>query len=249
MENSWIFLRGWGRDSRHWGTFIKIFKKEFPEDVIHLVDVPGSGEYSEEICPASVSEIVDIIASRWQKKNPGKTANIIALSFGGMLAVEWKTRYPNSIDSVVLMNISARNFSPFYKRLRYQAYAQLVSMIFNTISKREQKIIDLTSNLYVFRKNLAELWKGYGLSNPTSKVNILRQLWAAMRYSLPNRKPGKNIVLLNSLEDQLVSPSCSVVIAKKWQLPLHRHPTAGHDLTLDCPQWVISQVKQISGLN
>ncbi|MCW8928959.1 MAG: alpha/beta hydrolase [Gammaproteobacteria bacterium] len=245
MKKNWIFLRDLGRDSRHWGTFIKTFENEFPHDSIHLIDIPGSGEYSDEICPTSIPEIVDIIASRWQDNNPDEISNIIALSFGGMIAIEWMSRYPKMIDSAVLMNISARDSSPFYKRLRYQKYRQLLSMMFSSNRKREYGVIDLTSNLYVSRKSLVELWSSYCLTNATSQLNVFRQLWAAMFYKLPAQKPEQKIMLLNSLEDQIVAPDCSKAIAKQWKLPLYRHPTAGHDLTLDCPQWVISQIKQI----
>ena len=242
MKKNWIFLRGWGRDSRHWGSFIESFQNEFPHDEIYLLDCPGSGEFSEKNCPASVPKIVDILAARWQEIHSVEKSHIIALSFGGMLAIDWMSRYPEMIDSAIVMNMSAKNWSPFYKRLRYQVYMDFLSLPFQSIRRREEKIIDLTSNLYSSRQSLAELWMAYDLKNPTTKMNVLRQLWAAMHYSLPEQMPKQPILLLNSLADQLVNPSCSEVISKKWSLPLKRHPTAGHDMTLDCPQWVISQI-------
>ena len=72
--------------------------------------------------------------------------------------------------------------------------------------------------------------------------NGLRQLLAAARYRASPVAPGARTLLLGSQHDQLVSSACSRAIAKAWGLPLHVHPSAGHDLPLDDPQWVIDEV-------
>lgn len=240
---NWIFLRGWGRDSRHWGDFKDLLQTEFEKDRFHFIDVPGCGNYVSEQCPVSISDIVDIMVQRWQKKYPGETANIVALSFGGMLAIDWMNRYPDMIQSAVLMNISSRNLSPFYQRLDYKIYPVLFSLLLKKQPQREAAIIRLTSNLYPSRTQLTELWRQYALDKPVRTSNLLRQLWAAAHYSLPDKKPEQPILLLNSLSDRLVHPDCSKAISEAWDVPLHRHPTAGHDITLDVPLWVLEQLK------
>jgi pimeloyl-ACP methyl ester carboxylesterase len=50
------------------------------------------------------------------------------------------------------------------------------------------------------------------------------------------------MLVLASLGDRLVSPGCSRRIASRWALPIRLHPTAGHDLPLDDPEWVVQQV-------
>ena len=47
-----------------------------------------------------------------------------------------------------------------------------------------------------------------------------------------------------SRQGQLVASQCSQSIAGVWGCPLRWHPTAGHDLPLDDPQWVIDQIQQ-----
>lgn len=243
MKKNWIFIRGLGRDSRHWGDFITLFKKHFNNDSVYLMDIPGSGKYSSERCPVSVSKIVDIIVERWQEQHPNESANVVALSFGAMLAVDWMTRYPDMVESAVLMNTSSGNWSRFYHRLHYKIYPDLLFMLVGNLYRREQKIIELTSNLYPSRKALTAIWNKYAQQNRISHWNLLRQFWAASRFILPEKKPQRPVLLLNSLADRLVHPDCSKTIAEKWQVTLNRHPAAGHDISLDAPLWVIEQIK------
>lgn len=243
MNKNWIFLRGWGRDARHWGGFVEQFKQTFTEHSVYLLDIPGTGQSVDELCPASVGGIVDQLVERWQQAHPHESAHILALSLGGMLAIDWMSRYPDMIESVVLMNSSSRDLSPFYQRLQYRIYPDLLRLLLRNQADREKLILELTSNLYPFRSELAGIWAQYALAKPVTIKNLLRQLWAAAQYSLAEQKPQQPILLLSSLADKLVHPDCSQAIADKWQLPLQRHPTAGHDITLDVPLWVLEQLK------
>jgi pimeloyl-ACP methyl ester carboxylesterase len=243
MKQHWIFLRGWGRDSRHWGKFVDLFMQQFPEQAVHLYDLPGTGHLNSQTSPTSIAEIVDSLNDRWQKEFPGQAAHILALSFGGMAAIDWSKRYPDVVSSLVLMNISANGACPFYKRLHFSVYPELFTIPFMKVCKREAMIIHLTSNLYSARAELADEWCEFARKHPVSNLNLLRQLWAATQFRLPEIKPDKKILILNSLEDKLVQTDCSNNIATKWQLPIKKHPTAGHDLTLDAPNWVIEQIK------
>lgn len=243
-KQNWILIRGWGRDSRHWGEFIELFTKSFDNYSIHLIDLPGSGQLSSQTSPKSIAGIADRVAMLWKEKHQDESAHVIALSLGAMVTIEWINRYPEMIDSAVLMNPSSHSLSPFYQRLYYRIYPDILLMLFSSIKTRERKIVELTSNLYPHRKKLGQLWLDYARENSISYGNMFRQLWAASQYHLPTTKPEKPIMILNSLSDRLVHPICSKVIAEHWNLPLHRHPAAGHDLTLDAPLWVIEQLKE-----
>jgi predicted alpha/beta hydrolase family esterase len=48
--------------------------------------------------------------------------------------------------------------------------------------------------------------------------------------------------VLRSLGDQMVSPHCSAALARHWACALWEHPSAGHDLALDDPQWLARTV-------
>ena len=141
------------------------------------------------------------------------------------------------------MNISSRNLSPFYRRLDYKIYPVLLSLLLKKTVHREGAIIRLTSNLYPSRTQLTEQWSQYAKDCPVRQWNLFRQLWAAATYSFPKKKPEQPVLMLNSLSDRMVHPDCSKVISEAWEVPLKRHPTAGHDVTLDAPLWVLEQLK------
>jgi hypothetical protein len=44
--------------------------------------------------------------------------------------------------------------------------------------------------------------------------------------------------------DQMVNPECSQQLAEHWNLPLYTHPSAGHDVFIDDPQWVLQIVQE-----
>jgi pimeloyl-ACP methyl ester carboxylesterase len=70
----------------------------------------------------------------------------------------------------------------------------------------------------------------------------LRQLWAAARYRAPAQAPAPTLILA-SRNDALVDPSCSEELARRWRVPVRMHASAGHDLTLDDPDWVVDQIR------
>jgi len=80
-------------------------------------------------------------------------------------------------------------------------------------------------------------------AHPVAAANALRQLLAAARFMPPRSKPPIPTLVLSGLGDRLVNPRCSQAIAQAWNLPLETHPTAGHDLTLDEPEWVIEKLR------
>lgn len=69
----------------------------------------------------------------------------------------------------------------------------------------------------------------------------VRQLHAAVRYRIQS-PPRVPILLLASRHDRLVDVRCSHSIARAWRCDLHEHPSAGHDLPLDDPDWVVEHV-------
>jgi pimeloyl-ACP methyl ester carboxylesterase len=169
--------------------------------------------------------------------------HVLALSLGAMVAIEWMERYPCDIERAVLMNTSLRGMSTFTERLRSENYPDILkSLIFNSRVEREKLILDISTNLYKHKDELAEKWVGYAAAQPTSRMNGLRQLFAAGTYKAPPARPHEHVLILQSLADHLVNPVCSTRIADRWRWPMISHPSAGHDLTLDDGEWVIKQI-------
>jgi pimeloyl-ACP methyl ester carboxylesterase len=216
----------------------------FPTLKIDSLDLPGTGRFYQQTSPNRIEAILE--ATRQQAITDGllnQPIHLLAVSLGGMVAWEWLQRYPNEIKSAILVNTSFANLSPFYQRLRWQAYSQLLSALTsNDAYQRELAIVRMVSNRADSeRQTIAKAWAILHQQRPISLSNSLKQITAAARYKPQYLQPKVPVLLLNSLADRLVSANCTVAIHRKFLLPSAYHPSSGHDLALDAPQWLIEQ--------
>lgn len=242
---NWILLRGLARESAHWGDFIPQLQAAFPNDQITLLDLPGTGCFHLKTSPCAISAITDQVRSQAQDLGLlHQPVTILALSLGAMVAWAWLQRYPEDICGAVLINTSFADLSPFYQRLRWQSYKDFLALaITRNVYSRELRLLQLVSNRRDQDKSLALAWETIQNERPISLSNSLRQIIAAASYRPGDSKPKRPVLLLNGQGDRLVAPECSEAIQKQWQLELCRHPSAGHDLTLDDGAWVLMQLK------
>jgi len=247
--NQWVLLRGLSREARHWGEFPGIFKQYFPQSTFLTPDLPGNGVHHRIKSPTSITEIMEFVRDDIKIQSMQQPVNILALSMGAMLAIEWMKRYPNECHAGVLINTSIKGINPFKHRLRPENYGRIVKdiLLYRDVKAKEQCILQLTSNLPNQQSQLINDWTGFAQSAPVSHLNIFRQLIAASRYRAPEQKPEQPLLLLRSLSDRLVNSASSQAIAQHWDLPLLTHPEAGHDLPLDDPHWVCNNVKSWPG--
>ena len=241
---TWLLLRGWAREARHWGKFPDELRAALPGWEMRTLDLPGNGRLCERRSPLSVPAMVDELRALHVRRG-GRYA-LLGLSLGAMACIDWALRYPGEVEACVLLNTSLRPFSRFYERLRPGAYGTILrSALFETdAARREAAILRMTSATARADAAVVAAWAGYAHERPVSRANVLRQLIAAARYRVPARAPRSPLLLLAGARDRLVSPSCSVRLASVWNVPLAVHPTAGHDLTLDDGPWVAAQVKE-----
>lgn len=243
---NWLLLRGLTRESGHWGAFLTQLQQAFPQAQINCLDLPGSGVYYQQTSPASIPEITrqlrqQALENGWLEQK----TTLLTLSLGGMVAWKWLQQYPDDINGAALMNSSLATVNPFYQRLRWQCYWKLTQIICQPdCYKRELAIVKLVSNLDSQHEKIASEWAKIQILRPVSRQNALLQIIAAANYSPKLDKPTPPVLLLNSLGDRLVSPSCSESISKRWSIPLISHPWAGHDLCIDDPKWIIAQLQQ-----
>ena len=103
-------------------------------------------------------------------------------------------------------------------------------------------ILRLTSQRAPAR--ILDEWTRLAGEHPVSTRNALRQLVAAARFRAPPMRPPVPMLVLCGGRDALVSPECSLTLARCWDLPVHLHPGAGHDLPLDDGPWVAARIKE-----
>ena len=242
---TWVLLRGWTRDARHWGGFPAVLQARLPAgDRVLAPDLPGCGTRRAERSPAHVQGLMEALRGDLLRSGHAGPFVLVALSLGGMVACDWASRHPSGLRGCVLINASIGGLAPFWQRLRPTAVARLPALALARDARtRERGILALTSQARRHDHELAEAWAQYALASPLSMGTAVRQLAAAARFRAPPQRPPVPLLVLASGGDRLVSPSCSRAIARHWEAPLAEHPTAGHDLPLDAPDWVADAIR------
>ena len=237
----WILLRGLTREAGHWSAFAKALSRRSGIPA-QCIDLPGNGAQWQQASPRDVAAIAQDV--RLRAGVSSQPVRLVALSLGAMAALEWCRTDPQSIAGCALINTSVSGFSPFWHRLRPANYPAMARMFLPGLSvlERERKVLAMTSARPQFHADVPKAWAALARVHPVSPANALRQLWAAARYRPPATPPPVPMVLLASEGDRLVSPHCSRELSRHWNVPLHLHPWAGHDLPLDDPDWLIEQL-------
>lgn len=241
---TWVLVRGWARESRHWGSFPTQLREAIPGAQVIALDLPGTGTLHGEASPASVGAFVEGLRESLRARGAAPPWHLLGVSLGAMACVEWAARHPGEIAACVAINASARPWCSFHERLKPRNYLTLVDLaLFQRDPRaREAGILRLTSSSGDRDGTVAALWGGYADEYPVSPLTALRQLVAAARYRAPPSAPPVPLLLLAGGGDKLVDPGCSKKLARAWNAPLMVHPTAGHDLTFDDGPWVAAQV-------
>lgn len=238
-----VLLRGLLREQRHWGEFYPLLCQQYPQRQIICLDLAGNGERYQVQSPGSIREMVNDLRVQLRLHPIARDEiDLLAISMGGMIALEWMTSYPDEIHSAMLINTSVRPYAPFYHRLNWRQLPQIARALLSPPEVQEAIILQLTSNFPLQHQSVLAQWINWRKQYPVSRKNALLQLTAAARYQA-RYSPTKPILLLASQQDQLVDVRCSQALATRWQVPLLLHPCAGHDLPLDAPHWLLDQIR------
>lgn len=236
-----MLIRGLLRESRHWGNFTEILREQLRNSAEILTpDIPGNGRFHSITSPKTVADMVDVLRQQIPLSNQ---RTLIALSMGGMIAIDWMIRYPDEIKAAVLINTSTRPFSPFYHRLRWRIYPILWKFIFRSPYRKEADILALTSNRHNNNSELLNCWRQWQQQYPVSSASSRNQFFAAAKFYV-KAKPHQPILIVTSKADRLVDFRCSFTLHQIWDTDYISHDTAGHDLPLDEPEWLANTIRQ-----
>lgn len=243
---TWVLLRGLGRESGHWLDFPAELKAARPEAQVLLIDLPGVGDNRKAKCPESINGIMEFVRSEVKKQNPQGRLNLLAISLGGMLALEWLHQYPEELSGLVLINTSIKSLSLPWLRLRPQVWPDLLtSFITRDHRVREKQLLEVLVNSPEGREKALSPWVQIAKDRPISLVTVLKQLKSAAVYAPQDKKNVLvPVLILAGLGDRFVDPSCSEAIHQRWGWPIERHPWGGHDLTVDDSKWVLDKLRQ-----
>jgi pimeloyl-ACP methyl ester carboxylesterase len=242
--STWVFLRGWSREARHWGSFPEDFRAFMPDARIVTMDTPGNGELHAARSPSRVAPMVERVRESLRARRIAGPYRLLGMSLGAMACIDWAVRHPDEVRACVLINTSVRPFSALRERLRPGAYRSLLRLLLleRDPRRRESTILGLTSASG--DEAVVERWVRLGEERPVSRMNALRQLVAAARFRAPDTAPAAPLLVLAGEGDRLVDPGCSRRLAHRWHAAIAIHPTGGHDLALDDGPWVAAQVKR-----
>jgi pimeloyl-ACP methyl ester carboxylesterase len=242
---TWILLRGLSREAAHWGEFTQGLANLLASgDQVIALDLPGNGTLHAGVSPITVPGMVVAARRALAARGSRPPYAFVAMSLGGMVALQWTHEFAHEVAGCVLINTSLRAYSPFWQRLQPRNYARLCRLVLPGLSalERERGVLAMTSCYPQRHAGTAEQWAAVARQRPVSRGNVVRQLAAAAFFSLPPGPPRVSMLMLVSAHDELVSPKCSERIASRWCVPIRLHPDAGHDLPLDDPDWVMQQI-------
>jgi len=242
---NWLILRGLVREQRHWGEFASQFeagmRQKDPRSKVHTLDFAGFGTESDRLSPTSIDGIVDDLRARWSALSAEGDWGLLAVSLGGMVAMNWTSRYPEDFKRLVLINSSVGGLSPLFRRMQPANFPTILSLFFErNIRNREERILSITTNLKGDALRKRADWQG-SFAKVVRPRDAAAQIFAAIRFRAPARI-SIPVLVLTSKGDTLVHYSCSESIARHFGAELRIHETANHDLPTDDPDWVKNQV-------
>jgi pimeloyl-ACP methyl ester carboxylesterase len=239
---TWILLRGWSREARHWLEFPRLLGQALGGANIVAPDLPGAGTRHRERSPVRVKTIMERVREEILPAARGPYG-FVGMSLGSMVCIEWMARHSDEVAAAALIGTSGRPVSPFYRRLMPSSYGAIARVLLETnLEQREARILELTSTSAARRDDLAARFAAYAAEQPMTRHNAGHQLLAAATWRIPDEVPGAPLIFLAGAADRLVDSRCSQALAERWDAPFELHPGAGHDVALDDPAWVAAAI-------
>ena len=242
---NWLFLRGLTRERRHWGRFPAVFESANKGARVHCLDLPGSGTELLRDSPVSIHGIAEDVRVRWSelKKTFEGPWSCLAISLGGMVALDWAATHPGDFERAVVLCSSAANLSLPWERLNpFVIKGLLEAGLVRESFARERRILEMCTALQTDPDRVAGEWASISSDSGRLRMTFIRQIAAATRFFAPARLSCPAL-FLTSMNDRFTHPSCSFRLAKRYGAALRCHEKAGHELALDAPEWVASETK------
>lgn len=250
MSWGWVLLKGLKQTSRHWVHVPGALSARLGGAPVLTYDLPGTGSARDREVPWSVASMAEDVRARWlHDRHRAERWGLLGLSLGGMVAMAWAEAAPAELEVLVLGNTSARDLAGPHERLCWRSWPGLVRTVGTRDPlRRERRVLDLVCASYgkEARDRLAVEYAAIGEEQPFTPRAFVRQLVAGSRYRAP-RALAVPVHVLSGARDTFVAPVCSERLARRLGAPLHRHPEAGHDLSLDAPDWLVERLVQAMG--
>ena len=244
----WLLLRGLAREQRHWLSFPAALEHAAPGDRVHLLDLPGAGTEHARTSPTSILAIAEDVRARWlalREEHVGPWC-LLGMSLGGMVAMAWASAHPNDFARVVLASTSAGDLSPPWRRFGLRVARDAVrSLAEGDAFLRERHIVSISTRLVEDKDAIAREWARFPVDRPMTRANVVRQLLAARAFRAPTHLEPETLVIAGG-GDLLTDLSCARMLSSQLGARVSLHPSAGHELALDAPDWFASELARFS---
>lgn len=240
-----ILLRGLVREKRHWYNFDQLLEQKIPKVKTFMLEMPGVGTKWNLPSPTSINQFVDVLRPELLslKMSYNGPFYILAMSMGGMITLQWASRFPEDFNGAIIVNSSAKDLLPPWKRMSPQTMLMISKLFFkNNLKEREREILKATTNMVKCEGEILDLWTKYEEQFPISRDTFLRQITSAASFKSPD-KISIPLCFIASKSDRLANFKNSEAFAQKYAADLYLHEKAGHDLSLDDPYWLADKVK------
>lgn len=235
-------MRGLAREAAHWGAFSELLKEQSFCQSVSFLELPGTGKFHKLTSPRSIDETAEFLLTQLPKDKKGV---LLAISLGGMVAVELARKCPQYFEKLVIINSSFSNLSPFYHRLQLKTFKSFFKMARSqNLQQREFECLKMVSHSSEKWPALSQEFAQVARDRPVRVTNFLNQLYAASRYKIPQEPLATPLIIFNSRGDEMVDYRCSEALARHWKCPIHTHLTAGHDIPIDDPDWLIEKLEE-----
>ena len=241
---NFYLLRGLGRDSRHWGSFIQQLESQSYCHKAIGMDLPGTGRFNELSSPLTIKQTAEFVATQIET-DEHEPKVLVAVSLGAMVGLELLKIRPQMFQKAFVMNSSFKNLSPIKHRLQLAGMKQLVKILSfkNDPEKSEYEVLKMVSANKERWQEVSQEWAKLATEKRIKPQNFARQLAAAALYKLYPEPPETPVIILNGGKDKMVHPDCSQALADYWEAPLYTNLKAGHDICIDDPEWVLERIE------
>ncbi len=238
----WIILRGLTREVGHWGGFATTLAAAIPDAEIVPLELPGVGTLRDRPWPGDIAAAMEDVRARAGRATSGGRTFVFGMSLGGMVTMEWAARHTGELAGIVVGASSARDLSRPWQRMKPAALpAVLGGRVRRDVGAREEAIVRVVTNRADRWPDVSMRWSEIARLRPIRGAVARGQLAAAMRWNAPRNLAVPSLFLVGTT-DRLVDASCSRALARRYAAPLVEHPTAGHDLSTDEPEWLAGEI-------
>lgn len=239
-----VLIAGLGMDNVCWIRQIPAFKKFFK---VIVFDNRGIGKSTGSTGQYSIKMMADDVEGLLEHLGIHQS-HVLGSSMGGMIAQEFAINYPEMVDKLMLCSTFAK---PQYM------VESITRGIRDLLGGNVENIFEINPHRIVFerlfnfflqqlfteeflRKNrqmIEETWQKY-LSTGAYAETFLKQVGAVHRHNTLDRlkRIKAETLVLTGIEDKLVPPECSDVLAKKIpKSTLRKIDDAGHGFHFELP--------------